>query len=106
MMYENPWANIFQKVLENGDADRLSTHALDVLSRLTVKANPYTGFVFIDLTWLSRESGRSIGNIHNEVAELIHNRIIMRLTNMEQGLYMVHPRLRASSSDEAMLERA
>lgn len=106
MMYQNPWATVFQKVLTNGDSNKLSTHALDVLNRLSDKANPYTGLVFIDLTWLSRETGRSIGNIHNEVAELMYARVIMRLTNMEKGLYMVHPRLRSSSSDNAMLEQA
>lgn len=93
MNYENPWDIALPLISATGEADKLNTNTIEVLNRLSDRANPNTGFAITRPDELARDAKRSIEEIRKELTELVKAEIIKPVITIEQGLFMVHPRL-------------
>nr|WP_283630495.1 hypothetical protein [Alteromonas macleodii] len=101
MNYENPWDIALPLISATGEADKLNTNTIEVLNRLSDRANPNTGFAITRPDELARDAKRSIEEIRKELTELVKAEIIKPVITIEQGLFMVHPRLTSLSHSSA-----
>tara|TARA_R110000822_G_scaffold31736_6_gene91645 strand:+ start:710 stop:1081 length:372 start_codon:yes stop_codon:yes gene_type:complete len=93
MNHENPWDLALPLITSNGEADKLNTTTIEILNRLSDRANPNTGFAITRPDELARDAKRPIEEIRKELTELVKAEIIKPVVTIEQGLFMVHPRL-------------
>lgn len=93
MLDYNPWDNVLQLILFSGDADNLSTTSIDVLNRLSDKANPDTGVCAVELELLAREAKRDIALVKQDLLELINNKVIQKQQSLEQAIITLHERV-------------
>ena len=63
MNHENPWDIALPLITSNGEADKLNTTTIEILNRLSDKANPNTGFAITRPDELARDAKRSIEDI-------------------------------------------
>lgn len=97
MSHINPWDEVLSLITSSGEADKLSTSALEVLNRLSDMSNPSTGFSITKPDEIAHGLRRSIDEIRRDLTDLVEEEIIKPVITIEQGLFRVHPRLTISS---------
>ena len=94
MLWKNPWETALQEITANGEADHLSTTSIDVLNRLSEKANPVTGICLLDINAFSTEINREGPLLTTDLTDLIRNRVIKKHLCLDHAVITVHERFR------------
>lgn len=94
MFYKNPWETALQEIMATGEANKLNPISLEILKRLSDKANPVTGICILDIEAFSKEVNREGPLLHADLSDLTKSGFIKKQICLELAVITLHDRFK------------